>query len=151
MSILNPEWTVRARVLLVPFSVALVLAVPLGRSLAAHTARAALAQAQAPAPVDITLQCDGLISLQPALLRVKQGQPVEWILAATSTVDTFWVEPKNPGRWMYAQGKVGGKKGLPARSGAMKPDQKGVRAGYTVKGRCPQNREITIDPDIIVD
>jgi hypothetical protein len=128
---------------------------------AAALALAAFATADAPL-VTVRATCDdgrlGAHSVTPDTVTIAQDESIDWELDASSNATAFTVEPKHPGKWLFAHDEhFKGGKGKGDRAHANGEHMNKHAAGsyqYNVVLDCVDAHgatvQVTIDPTIIV-
>lgn len=109
-------------------------------------------------PVNVSITCTGTgmqASIDPYVVSVPEGDQVEWILAAASTVAEIEIDKKRYMGWPYDGSlPIRGGKDNPPKAGRMKEGQVGRTFGYNISATCTsgdgQSRKIVIDPDMII-
>ena len=112
---------------------------------------------EAAVPVEVNVTCTGTrveFSIDPWIVRLNQGDQVEWILNTNADAEEIEITPKR-GRWPFAQQSHRGNKQDRARAANMRANQQGQRFQYNITLTCqPEGQdpyEVVIDPDIIIN
>ncbi len=120
-------------------------------------ARSADTPRRATVTVNVDVQCQGSrveFSVDPWVARLQQGDDVEWRLADNADSDTITVAPKQGRAWPFVAAAPGGSRANAARSGNMRPNQRG-RHQYNITLVCQQGNSgpytVVIDPDMDIN
>jgi hypothetical protein len=109
--------------------------------------------------VTVNARCAGPnnteVTVSPWNVRLRQGDEVEWVLAANANSNNVTITPKETSDWPFAtRGPFNGAKGNPARANGMRGNGRGTYK-YNIALVCQSGQNapdsVIVDPDIIVD
>ncbi|MDH3458333.1 MAG: hypothetical protein OER90_15935 [Gemmatimonadota bacterium] len=108
-------------------------------------------------PVRVEIRCANntiTVNVVPWTVRLRRGDPTEWILLPNSTPDSIVVESKAAGPpWPYPPGRRVGNRATPARADRMEPNVRPGLYRYSITGVCEYDGRadtVVIDPDMDV-
>jgi hypothetical protein len=114
---------------------------------------------QAVVQVTVNARCAGPnnteVTVRPWNVRLRQGDQLEWVIAANANSNDITITPKSSSGWPFASREpINGTKGRPARANGMRANGRGTYK-YNIALVCQSGQNppdsVIIDPDVIVD
>ena len=110
-------------------------------------------------PVEVNVTCTGgsvQVTVNPWVVRLQQGDDIDWILNDQAQSSTIEIAPKQPGQWAFGIERHQGQRGAgsAARARNMRPNQRGRRYQYDITLICQDGNTsytVVIDPDVEIE
>lgn len=109
--------------------------------------------------VNVNVTCSGggvQTSVNPWVVRLQQGDDIDWVLNDQAQSSSIEITPKRPGQWAFGVARHQGARGRAnaARARNMRPNQRGNRYQYNITLTCQDGEtsyNVVIDPDVEIE